>query len=313
MTEEQKKLRERFLEPETRCGHYVSAETKVCWKVMLDMLEEVDRICRKHDIRYFLIAGSLLGAIRHKGFIPWDDDVDIALFREDYDKLEKILPGELPPNMFMQTILTDPEYRTEHMKIRMAGTAAIQEHAVTHRLRYNMGIFIDVFPLEGVPRTHLGMRIAQKIGARWLDFLKYSRTRAKLHSRRERIKKFLYVTLWRFLGNRLTYRLLNWSIGKYGLRDDGECIQSPCDMGYSHKYRYKVGLLRETTDVPFEYLTLKAPKEFDAVLSSTYGDWHKIVKGGAAHSIVAMSPTVDYKMILVEKFGYMSEELSGLS
>ena len=72
MTNEQKELKEHFLEPETRCGHYVSVETKACWKVMLDIVEVVDRICRKHDINYFLIAGSLLGAIRHKGFIPWD-------------------------------------------------------------------------------------------------------------------------------------------------------------------------------------------------------------------------------------------------
>ena len=92
MTEGQGQLKEHFLEPETRSGHYVSAETKACWKAMLDMVEEIDRICRKHDIKYFLIAGSLLGAIRHRGFIPWDDDVDIALFRKDYDKLEKILP-----------------------------------------------------------------------------------------------------------------------------------------------------------------------------------------------------------------------------
>ena len=121
MTNEQQRLKKHFLEAETRSGHYISAEMKACWKAMLDMVEEVDRICRKHHIKYFLIAGTLLGAIRHRGFIPWDDDIDIALFRDDYDKLERILPEELPSNMFMQTLATDQErLRSKSGRLKIA-------------------------------------------------------------------------------------------------------------------------------------------------------------------------------------------------
>lgn len=189
MTEELKRLKEHFLEPETRCGHYVSADTKACWKAMLDMLEEVDRICRKHDIKYFLIAGSLLGAIRHKGFIPWDDDVDIALFRDDYDRLEKILQKELPSNMFMQTLATDPGYDATHLKIRLAGTTAIMKCAINERYRYNMGIFIDVFALDGIPETEFGRKTAMKLTGRLNDVIRFHSMGRKPNRMREWVKK----------------------------------------------------------------------------------------------------------------------------
>ena len=79
--------------------------------VMLEMAKVLDRICKKHNIPYFLYAGSLLGAIRHDGFIPWDDDFDVALLRKDYHRLLKILPDELPSNIVLQSNDTDKNYR----------------------------------------------------------------------------------------------------------------------------------------------------------------------------------------------------------
>ena len=78
--------RENFLEPEIRDGVAVSAEMKAAWKVLLDMLEEFIRICEKYDLKYCLDGGTMLGAIRHKGFVPWDDDVDVSLPRADFQR-----------------------------------------------------------------------------------------------------------------------------------------------------------------------------------------------------------------------------------
>lgn len=77
---------------------------------MLDILIEVDRICRKHNIRYWLSSGTLIGAVRHKGFIPWDDDLDIEMLLPDYKRLMKVLPEELPENLALQSQDTDPNY-----------------------------------------------------------------------------------------------------------------------------------------------------------------------------------------------------------
>lgn len=309
MTQEQEHLKEHFLEPETRWGHYVSAEKKASWKVMLDMLEEIDRICRKHNIKYFLIAGSLLGAIRHKGMIPWDDDIDIALFREDYDRLERILPHELPPHMFMQTLATDPEYPTAHMKIRDSNTTGIYKWAIDGHFCFNMGIFIDVFALDGVPKTRIQERLAIICAVYWNRLIQY-RVRRNIHGGYQYIRWLFCSMLWHILGVKFVYRFREFLAARFKVKAGGECIQCPCGWGYKHRYRYWVDDLQETIDVPFEYLTLKVPQKYVSVLDKTYGDWNKIVKGGSLHDDMEMDAKTSYRDVLVNKYGYRIDELA---
>ena len=312
MTEE---LKAHFLEPETRCGHFVGAEMKACWKVMLDMVEEVDRICRKYDIKYFLIGGSLLGAIRHKGFIPWDDDFDIALLRNDYERLRKVLQRELPPHLFIQTLETDPEFPTSHMCIRDSRTTCIFDWAISGRYRFNMGIFIDIFVLDGVPSTPKAEQRALTLCGRWLDFHKYRLLKGGAKRKREYVKWALYNFAWYLFGKRFIYKLREWSFSRFkvGHSIDAECVAEPLYWGYSkNQDRYFARDLRDTIDVPFEYLVLKVPQNYEAVLERAFGDWRTPVKGTSMHVTIAMSPSVDYKTVLVEKYGYTRKELKGI-
>ena len=113
-------------------------------KIELEMLLEVDRICKKFNIRYFLIAGTLLGAIRHKGFIPWDDDIDIIIPLNDYIKFCKVAEKELNKNYFLQNYKTDFTAMW-YTKIRKNNTTAIQAN---HKNKlHHQGIWIDIFPL----------------------------------------------------------------------------------------------------------------------------------------------------------------------
>lgn len=114
--------------------------------VMLDMVKELDRICRKHDIPYFLYGGTLLGAIRHNGFIPWDDDLDVGLMRKDYQRLMKVLPDELPPHIILQTNQTDRNYFYFFAKLRDT-RSFLDEGAYDRAFNYR-GIFIDIFPFD---------------------------------------------------------------------------------------------------------------------------------------------------------------------
>ena len=93
-----------FWKEEERCDYKVSKEMKQIWAVELDLLHMFDTVCKKHQLRYFASDGTLLGAIRHHGFIPWDDDIDIAMLREDYDKLCKIGPAEFKHPYFFQSL-----------------------------------------------------------------------------------------------------------------------------------------------------------------------------------------------------------------
>ena len=115
--------------------------------VELEILLEVDRICKKHGVKYFLVSGTLLGAVRHKGFIPWDDDIDICMPVSDYRKFCKIAQEELGENFFFQSYETD-FYDRWFAKIRKNNTTCIEK--VYENSRLHQGVWIDIFPLIGV-------------------------------------------------------------------------------------------------------------------------------------------------------------------
>lgn len=122
--------------------------------LQVELLEEVDRICTKHGIHYAIEGGTLLGAIRHKGFIPWDDDVDIAMVRSEYEKFCKVCEEEInKEKYFFQNHDTDPEYRWGYAKVLMNGTSYIrygQEH-----LKMKRGVYVEIFPMDGIPKGRI--------------------------------------------------------------------------------------------------------------------------------------------------------------
>ena len=129
-------------------------EFRTLQMIQFQMLIEFDRVCRKNNIHYSIDGGTLLGAVRHKGFIPWDDDIDIAMLREDYEKLKTVVNEFDPEICFFQDHETDPAYRWGYGKLRRTGTVFIragQEH-----INCKTGVFIDIFPLDDVPKSVAG-------------------------------------------------------------------------------------------------------------------------------------------------------------
>ena len=117
---------------------------------MLELLCEIDSICKKHGIRYWLSSGTLIGAVRHGGFIPWDDDLDIEMMREDYERLMDVLPTELPSTMALQNHRTDHTYFFFYAKVRDR-RSLLSEGNNYDRMWKEQGIYIDIFPLEYQP------------------------------------------------------------------------------------------------------------------------------------------------------------------
>ena len=118
--------------------------------IELEMLLEVDRICKENEINYTIIGGTLLGAVRHRGFIPWDDDADIAMLRPEYEKFCLIVDEKLDNTKFyFQNMERTEGYRWGYAKLRRKGTLFLRENQ--EYMKYEQGIFLDIFPIDGTP------------------------------------------------------------------------------------------------------------------------------------------------------------------
>lgn len=116
----------------------------------IEILDELDRVCRKNNLEYFMVGGTLLGSVRHKGFIPWDDDIDVVMFRSDLDKLEKLYcNGEFGGNYFLQTENTDKKYPLMTAKLRKNNTVFLED-CMDDNIASHSGIFVDIFPIDDI-------------------------------------------------------------------------------------------------------------------------------------------------------------------
>lgn len=225
---------------------------------MLDILIEIDRICKKHDIAYWLSSGTLIGAMRHNGFIPWDDDIDIEMMRKDYLRLMKILPAELPDWLAIQTDETDPDFFYFYAKIR-------DRHSrLTETVDYGknwkeQGIYIDIFPMERHPiwlhkLTELSIGHTYKI---W-------RTS---HDKKKSIKKIRCIFLFNkhiiYPALRLLCRLIK-----------DKTITSGMGIPF-HNPRYADEIFPLTTH-EFEGIQFPVPGNTDAHLRHIYGDYMRL-------------------------------------
>lgn len=148
-------------------------------QVLLDMMDDFDRLCRTHGLTYFLCGGTALGAMRHQGFIPWDEDVDLAMPRADYDRLAELVATEYADRYWVQSIENNALYDLPFLKIRKKGTRFLElfepdpEHA---------GIFVDVYPLENVPDFCIWRWIHGAVS----DFLLLCCSCVRMNSKKER-------------------------------------------------------------------------------------------------------------------------------
>lgn len=124
-------------------------EIKRLKEVEIELFDELDRVCKLLDIPYFMVGGTLLGAVRHKGFIPWDDDIDVVMFREDLVRLEKEGIALFDKKYFLQTENTDKYYPLMTAKLRKNGTVFL-EGCMDENVKSHAGIFIDIFPMDDI-------------------------------------------------------------------------------------------------------------------------------------------------------------------
>lgn len=223
---------------------------------MLSLLEFIDQVCRKHDINYWLSSGTLLGAVRHGGFIPWDDDLDIEMLRQDYNKLMKVLPSELPDNLVLQTMYTDNNYVAPYAKLRETDSCISEVNNIGENYKFK-GVYIDIFYLE--PANYQMAWVASKLHG-YIYRLSY------LKNDRLRIKKGIMRCLLFFLTDilypciRMIIRLFSTKEHRLGLGSGFLGVRLLDDIF-------------PLRDICFEGKYFPAPANTDSYLSHLYGDY----------------------------------------
>ena len=127
--------------------------------IMLEMLIEFDAICKKNQLKYWLDSGTLLGAVRHQGFIPWDDDIDLSMPIEDYNNFLKIAQSELSAEIFFQTSQTDKNFKFDYIKLRSNKASIVEFHEKDKDINYHQGVFIDIFPMLAIESTEANKKL----------------------------------------------------------------------------------------------------------------------------------------------------------
>lgn len=282
-------LPERFFEEEIRKDFKVTKDIKELWAVEMDLLAQFDEVCKKYGLKYFLDAGSLLGAIRHEGFIPWDDDIDLIMLRDDFEKLNSVAEKEFLHPYFYQTEYTDPGSLRSHAQLRNSLTTGILTSEKEKGYTFNQGIFIDIFPMDYIPND-LNEREQYMNTARelWYATLRNEIKVRKYENDEKGLIKYYHG---------VTHLLNNDKKNKPNEAFDRfekyitEC--SKTETNYVTKIKFhlmsnskvlKTEWLDKTIYVPFETMMVPVPEQYETVLSNYFGpNWRTPLNTGTEH------------------------------
>ena len=140
-----------FFKDEEREGFLVKSDMKRAWAMQMEILKNIEEVCDRHGINYFSFWGTMLGAIRHKGFVPWDDDMDIMMKREDYEKFVEVAPKELPEGFSLLSIYNEHEWDLATARVTNGFTLSFDEKYLKEHYLCPYVCGIDIFPYDYVP------------------------------------------------------------------------------------------------------------------------------------------------------------------
>lgn len=304
------KLSEAFFDEEERCGYVISSEMKKLWAVLFDLLNEFIRVCEKYNIRWYGDGGTILGAERHKGMIPWDDDIDVMMLRPEYDRFLEVAKDEFSHPYFLQTEQTDKGSIRGHAQLRNSLTTGILKSESHLNCKFNQGVFLDIFPIENIPEDEVELNNLTSMVFKYRKESKHKRDLSI--SYKFRFRKNVFVLLKQYIKH-CRYILSYKKTGFYGYEEAYEKFENAV-VSYkdnSSKYVAKLVLcpykprrkwLRSWFDdvvyLDFEMFKLPVPKGYIELLDTFYGDWHTYVEGKNTHGGLIADTEIPYNEFL---------------
>lgn len=240
----------------------------------LEIAREIKRVCEENDIRFFLLGGTYLGAVRHQGFIPWDDDMDLGMLRGEYEKFCRIAPEKLGPDYCLQTWYTEPNYGLPFGKVMKRGTVYL-ESKKSRRLQEN-GIYVDIFPFDSVPQD---LQQRQKLAKHLLRLYRLRLMKCGYKPWMEEDK-----VLWHKRLGYLFYQLQALFCGKQALARDYDALaeaQPDTDTvseqsGMAQPLYVRRAWCEDLVNYTFEGEQFPAPRAYDEFLTIYYGDYMQL-------------------------------------
>lgn len=281
------------LNSEIRQGYHIPKEMKAVWKVQMEIAQKIVEVCNRYNLKVWYDSGSMLGAIREKGFIPWDDDIDLGMMREDFEKLLSVSDKEFEYPYFFQTGYNDKGFFACHAKVRRSDTTGALICETFNR--YNQGIFVDIFIFDKVPSTERALEIhnilnplRERMVNTGIEFF----TPINLYKR-------LCATIYFFFHDYSNYFSVIDNIAKQYEHSDCEYVTS-LTYPYGHPERniHRKSLYDEIIFVPFEDIMVPVPKGYDEILTNWYGDYMKPSKIPTIHGTAIFDTHTPYKELI---------------
>ena len=242
-------------------------------EVELDILKALNQFCRAHGIKYSLYAGTMLGAVRHGGFIPWDDDIDIAMTREEYTKFCDSINRTPIDGYVFSDLETDEDCSICHGKLGKVGTVFIQDGEIESKGHHE--IWVDIFPIDKLAINESEKKETMKLGREQVLL-----TRANASRSNDRLKKRIVRSALRIIPKRCRYNRIIKNLNKlkrinHEIKDDYEWI-SMSTLESIEKYRFPKEMMEDYTEIYFEGMPFMSIKDYRGMLTILFGDYMKL-------------------------------------